>query len=490
MIRSDFGQVGSKGMNASPHLRTERTATMYSIESSMNIPIIFLESAAHSDWKISKTQKPGQRRLSHGRPRWSSSLCSERRFIFELCCAASAALSLSFAVQRVEGKLVRVRVKLSGVESIAVAARLTYLPPASRPFMLRCSNLLVPDPIATLMMILPALSLALVQIILKSCYSSASSSSSIPFYSGDGQPNANAKPIRFKELKKATRNFRPDRILGKGGVGLVFKGWINEHTLTAANPGSGMTVAIKKQFEEEWLREVKYLEYFRHPNLIKLIAYCAEGDKLLLVYEFMPKGSLDNHLFGSHQCLSWSTRIKVAVDTARGLSFLHDAKNNVIHRNLKSAHILLDEHFNAMLSGFDLATDGPPDHKTHVSTRVIGTHGYVAPEYLATGHLAENCDVYGFGVVLLELLSGRRASAITTAKDYLLPDRIKLYFSKKEEVNRVVDPKLKGQYPLEEPVIVSNLALQCCHHYSNGNTAAPEIRSSGGAASVEIEERR
>ncbi|CAI9779320.1 unnamed protein product [Fraxinus pennsylvanica] len=292
----------------------------------------------------------------------------------------------------------------------------------------------------------------------------ASSSSSIPFYSGessgeslpkprseDGQPNANAKPIRFEELKKATRNFRPDRILGKGGVGPVFKGWINEQTLTSTNPGSGMTVAIKKwnpngikRFKEEWLTEVKHLGYFRHPNLIKLIAFCAEGDNLLLVYEFMPKGSLDNHLFRSHQCLSWSTRIKIAVDTARGLSFSHDAKNKVIHRNLKSAHILLDEDFNAKLSGFGLAKDGPPDDETHVSTQVTGTSGYIAPEYLAT-----------------ELLSGRWGFEISADDEQVLVDWTRSYLSKKKEVNRVVDPKLEGQYPLEGAVTVLNLALQC-----------------------------
>ncbi|CAI9779318.1 unnamed protein product [Fraxinus pennsylvanica] len=311
----------------------------------------------------------------------------------------------------------------------------------------------------------------------KSCNSSASSSPNITFYSGessgeslpkprseDGQPYANAKPIPFKELKNATRNFRPDRILGEGGFGLVFKGWINERTLTAAKPGSGMTVAIKKwnpNSVKEWLTEVNYLSHFRHPNLIKLIAYCTEGDNLLLVYEFMPKGSLDNHFFRRHQCLSWSTRIKVAVDTARGLSFLHDAKNKVIHRNLKSSDILLDEHFNAKLSGFGLAEDGPHDDKTHVSSKVMGLYGYVAPEYLATGHLTEKCDVYSFGVVLLELLSGRRASEISADEEQLLVDWTRSYLSKKKEVNRVVDPKLKGQYPLEGVVIVSNLALQC-----------------------------
>ncbi|CAI9779323.1 unnamed protein product [Fraxinus pennsylvanica] len=145
------------------------------------------------------------------------------------------------------------------------------------------------------------------------------------------------------------------------------------------------------------------------------------------------------------KCLSWSTRIKVAVDTARGLSFLHDAKNKVINRNLKSSNILLDEDFNAKLSDFILAKDGPPDDKTHVSTQVIGTYGYAAPAYIST-----------------EFLSGCQAFEISTDEDHLLVDWARSHLSKKKKkkVYRVVDPKLEGQYPLEGAVIVSNLALQ------------------------------
>ncbi|KAG6599064.1 putative serine/threonine-protein kinase PBL3, partial [Cucurbita argyrosperma subsp. sororia] len=237
-----------------------------------------------------------------------------------------------------------------------------------------------------------------------------------PRTEGEILSSSNLKPFHFNELKNATRNFRPDSLLGEGGFGYVFKGWIDENTLGAARPGLGMVVAVKKlkaeasQGHKEWLTEVDYLGKFHHPNLVKLIGYCLEGENRLLVYEFMPRGSLENHLFrrGS-QPLSWALRIKVAIAAARGLSFLHEAKSPVIYRDFKASNILLDAEFNAKLSDFGLAKAGPTGDRTHVTTQVMGTRGYAAPEYIATGRLTSKSDVYSFGVVLLELLSGLRA---------------------------------------------------------------------------------
>nr|TKR63862.1 KINASE 2B family protein [Populus alba] len=245
----------------------------------------------------------------------------------------------------------------------------------------------------------------------RTSHSSVPSSLTIPSYSGrsseclptprsEGEilSSPNLKAFTFNELKNATRNFRPDSLLGEGGFGYVFKGWIDEHTLTAARPGSGMVVAVKKlkpegfQGHKEWLTEVNYLGQLHHPNLVKLIGYCLEGENRLLVYEFMPKGSLENHLFRrGPQPLSWAIRIKVAIGAARGLSFLHDAKSQVIYRDFKASNILLD---------------------------AVGV-------------------------------------------EQNLVDWVKPYLGDKRKLFRIMDTKLGGQYPQKGAFMAANLALQC-----------------------------
>ncbi|KAK7842841.1 putative serine/threonine-protein kinase pbl10 [Quercus suber] len=227
----------------------------------------------------------------------------------------------------------------------------------------------------------------------------------------------NLKSFAFTELKMATRNFRPDSVVGEGGFGSVFKGWIDEHSMTATKPGTGMMIAVKRlnqeglQGHKEWLAEINYLGQLHHPHLVKLIGYCLEDEHRLLVYEFMPKGSMENHLFrrGSHfQPLSWNLRMKVALSAAKGLAFLHNAETQVIYRDFKTSNILLDSNYNAKLSDFGLARDGPTGDKSHVSTRVLGTYGYAAPE-----------------------------------------------------IFRVLDSRLEGQYSLGRAQKAASLALQC-----------------------------
>ncbi|OAY41333.1 receptor-like cytoplasmic kinase 176 [Manihot esculenta] len=281
----------------------------------------------------------------------------------------------------------------------------------------------------------------------------------------------NLKNFSFNELKTATRNFRPDSVLGEGGFGSVFKGWIDEHSLTPTRPGSGIVIAVKRLNQEgfqghrEWLAEINYLGQLQHPNLVKLVGYCFEDDHRLLVYEFMPRGSMENHLFrrGSHfQPLSWNIRMKVALGAARGLAFLHRAETKVIYRDFKTSNILLDSNYNAKLSDFGLARDGPTGDKSHVSTRVMGTYGYAAPEYLATGHLTAKSDVYSFGVVLLEMLSGRRAiDKNRPLGQHNLVEWAKPYLASKRRIFRVLDARLNGQYSLSQAQKVANLALQC-----------------------------
>ncbi|KAL8252867.1 hypothetical protein R6Q59_036560 [Mikania micrantha] len=304
--------------------------------------------------------------------------------------------------------------------------------------------------------------------------SSGSKSSSVPptpRSEGEILQSANLKSFSYSDLRMATRNFRPDSVLGEGGFGSVFKGWMDEQTYIASKPGTGVVVAVKRlnlesfQGHREWLAEVNYLGQFSHPNLVNLIGYCLEDEHRLLVYEFMPRGSLENHLFrrGSYfQPLSWSLRLKVALGAAKGLAFLHSAETKVIYRDFKTSNVLLDTDYNAKLSDFGLAKDGPIGDKSHVSTRVMGTYGYAAPEYLATGHLTARSDVYSFGVVLLEMLSGRRAVDKNRPKgEQSLVEWAKPYLPHKRKLFRVLDTRLEGQYTLDGAHTAANLALQC-----------------------------
>ncbi|CAL5388868.1 unnamed protein product [Camellia sinensis] len=291
-----------------------------------------------------------------------------------------------------------------------------------------------------------------------------------PRSEGEILQSTNLKSFSFSDLKMATRNFRPDSVLGEGGFGSVFKGWIDENSFTASKPGTGIIIAVKRlnqegfQGHKEWLAEVNYLGQFYHPHLVKLIGYCLEDEHRLLVYEFMPRGSLENHLFRSSyfQPLSWNLRLRVAIGAAKGLAFLHSAETKVIYRDFKTSNILLDSNYNAKLSDFGLAKDGPTGDKSHVSTRVMGTYGYAAPEYLATGHLTARSDVYSFGVVLLEMLSGRRAvDKNRPSGEHNLVEWAKPYLASKRKIFRILDNRLEGQYSLDIAYKAANLALRC-----------------------------
>ncbi|KAL8248471.1 hypothetical protein R6Q59_005339 [Mikania micrantha] len=319
-----------------------------------------------------------------------------------------------------------------------------------------------------------------------SIYSEGSSSTdsiSTPRSEAEVLSSSNVKPFSLMELKNATRNFRSDGLLGEGGFGYVFKGWIDEFTHLASKPGSGITIAVKKlkpegfQGHKEWLTEVTYLGQLHHPNLVKLIGYCSEGHNRLLVYEYMPKGSLENHLFKrGPQPLPWATRLKVAIGAARGLAFLHDAKDQVIYRDLKASNILLDVDFNAKLSDFGLAKAGPTGDRTHVSTQVMGTRGYAAPEYIATGRLTTKSDVYSFGVVLLELLTGRRA--VDKEKAGVEQDLVNWatpYLGDKRKLFRIMDTRLEGQYPQKSVYTAATLALQCLNKEAKTRPRISEI---------------
>eukprot|EP00246_Nothoceros_aenigmaticus_P012825 TRINITY_DN4143_c0_g1_i1.p1 TRINITY_DN4143_c0_g1~~TRINITY_DN4143_c0_g1_i1.p1 ORF type:complete len:462 (+),score=50.76 TRINITY_DN4143_c0_g1_i1:204-1589(+) len=288
-------------------------------------------------------------------------------------------------------------------------------------------------------------------------------------------PSSTLRVFSFQDLKAATRNFRPDSLLGEGGFGGVFKGWIDEHGTMAVRPGTGMTVAVKQlnqdglQGHQEWLGEGHILGGLHHPNLVKLIGYCSEQDHRLLVYEFMPRGSLENHLFrrkGTTPTLPWLIRMKIALGAAQGVAFLHMStpeRKQVIYRDFKTSNILLDSDYTAKLSDFGLAKDGPEGDRTHVSTRVMGTHGYAAPEYVMTGHLTPMSDVYSFGVVLLEMITGRLSidrnrptgehNLVEWARPYLKAEKRKLM--------KLIDPRLESLYSMKGAQKAAALALRC-----------------------------
>ncbi|KAG0484298.1 hypothetical protein HPP92_008377 [Vanilla planifolia] len=281
----------------------------------------------------------------------------------------------------------------------------------------------------------------------------------------------NLRTFTFAELRQATKNFKPDTVLGEGGFGKVFKGWLDEKTFAPSKSGLGMVVAVKRldsesmQGLEEWQSEVNSLGSLSHPNLVRLLGYCWEEKELLLVYEFMTKGSLENHLFrkgSSFETLSWNLRLKIAIGAARCLAFLHSLEKRIIYRDFKASNILLDSNYNAKLSDFGLAKNGPMGSKSHVTTRILGTYGYAAPEYVATGHLYVKSDVYGFGVVLLEMLSGRRAlDPRYYDGQYSLVEWAKPFLAERRKLPCLMDPRLDGEYPLKGAFQAAQLTLRC-----------------------------
>ncbi|XP_068660450.1 probable serine/threonine-protein kinase PBL7 [Aristolochia californica] len=269
----------------------------------------------------------------------------------------------------------------------------------------------------------------------------------------------------FKQLHAATSGFGKANVIGHGGFGSVYKGVLSD----------GRKIAVKlmdrcgKQGEEEFKMEVELLSRLHSPYLLGLLGYCTDNDHKLLVYEYMANGGLQEHLYpesGSHgrfSKLDWETRMRIALEAAKGLEYLHEHVNPpVIHRDFKSSNILLDSNFHAKVSDFGLAKLGSDKVGGHVSTRVLGTQGYVAPEYALTGHLTTKSDVYSYGVVLLELLTGRvpvdmkRAPGEGVLVPWALPR-----LTDREKVGQIMDPSLEGQYSMKEVIQVAAIAAMC-----------------------------
>ncbi|KAL8160061.1 hypothetical protein V2J09_001598 [Rumex salicifolius] len=276
--------------------------------------------------------------------------------------------------------------------------------------------------------------------------------------------NIAAHTFTFRELATATKNFREESFIGEGGFGRVYKGQLE----------NGQVVAVKQldkdglQGNREFLVEVLMLSLLHHPNLVNLIGYCADGDQRLLVYEFMPLGSLEDHLHDlpdDKEPLDWNTRMKIAAGAAKGLEYLHDKANPpVIYRDFKSSNILLEEKFHPKLSDFGLAKLGPTGDKSHVSTRVMGTYGYCAPEYAMTGQLTVKSDVYSFGVVFLELITGRQAIDSTRPHgEQNLVAWARPMFNDRKKFVKLADPLLQGKFPMRglyQALAVASMCIQ------------------------------
>ncbi|CAI9770378.1 unnamed protein product [Fraxinus pennsylvanica] len=271
---------------------------------------------------------------------------------------------------------------------------------------------------------------------------SATSQRSIPeLYEEKAQ---SLRVFTFSELRQATNNFSRLLKIGEGGFGSVYKGTIKP----VDGKGDPFVVAIKKlnrdgnQGHKQWVAEVQFLGVVKHPNLVKLIGYCAtDGERVL----------------------NWDRRLLIVLGAARGLAYLHEELEvQVIYRDFKSSNVLLDEDFKPKLSDFGLAREGPTAGHTHVSTAVVGTYGYAAPDYIETGHLTSKSDVWSFGVVLYEILTGRRSLDRDRPRlEQILLDWVKQYPADSRKFGMIMDPRLESQYSLTVARKIAKLANSC-----------------------------
>ncbi|WVZ11616.1 hypothetical protein V8G54_016146 [Vigna mungo] len=281
-------------------------------------------------------------------------------------------------------------------------------------------------------------------------------------HSGDDIQNLAAqenKVFSYETLVTATNKFSILNKLGEGGFGPVFKGKLSD----------GREIAVKRlsrrsnQGKTQFINEAKLLGRVQHRNVVNLIGYCTHASEKLLVYEYVPHKSLDKFLFktGKKEELNWKRRLDIINGVGRGLLYLHeDSHNCIIHRDIKASNILLDEKWSPKIADFGLARLFPED-QTHVNTRVAGTNGYLAPEYLMYGHLSVKADVFSYGVLLLELVTGRRNSSFdaNSSAQNLLDWAYWLY--KKGRAMEMVDPALWSSVISEEVEMCIKLGLLC-----------------------------
>ncbi|CAA7019898.1 unnamed protein product [Microthlaspi erraticum] len=274
----------------------------------------------------------------------------------------------------------------------------------------------------------------------------------------------NQSTFTYDELSIATEGFSQSNLLGQGGFGYVHKGVLP----------SGKEVAVKSlklgsgQGEREFQAEVEIISRVHHRHLVSLVGYCISGAQRLLVYEFLPNNTLEFHLHGKGRpVMEWSIRVKIALGSARGLAYLHeDCHPKIIHRDIKAANILLDYSFETQVADFGLAKLSQ-DNYTHVSTRIMGTFGYLAPEYASSGKLSDKSDVFSFGVMLLELITGRPPIDLTGEMEDSLVDWARplcLKGAQDGDYSQLADPRLEGVYDQQEMARMASCAAAAIRH--------------------------
>ncbi|KAM3378780.1 proline-rich receptor-like protein kinase PERK1 isoform X1 [Capsicum galapagoense] len=272
----------------------------------------------------------------------------------------------------------------------------------------------------------------------------------------------------YEELWSATSGFSTSNLLGEGGFGYVHKGVLP----------TGREIAVKQlkvgshQGEREFQAEVETVSRVHHKHLVSLVGYCMTGIKRLLVYEFVSNRTLEYHLHeAALSCMEWASRIKIAIGSAKGLAYLHeDCNPTIIHRDIKAANILLDSNFEAKVADFGLAKflSDSNHHNKHVSTRVVGTFGYLAPEYAQSGKASDKSDIFSFGVMLLELITGRppiistESSACSSLATWAWPLLMRVLDDGKFDT--LVDPCLGKNYNSEEMANMVACAAACVRH--------------------------
>ncbi|KAH1092374.1 hypothetical protein J1N35_019631 [Gossypium stocksii] len=273
----------------------------------------------------------------------------------------------------------------------------------------------------------------------------------------------------LRQIKAATKNFDTENKIGEGGFGCVYKGLLSDGTVIAVKQLSSKS----KQGNREFVNEIGMISALQHPNLVKLYGCCVEGNQLLLVYEYMENNCLSRALFGKNATcklkLNWPTRQKICLGIARGLAYLHEeSRIKIVHRDIKTSNVLLDKDLNAKISDFGLAKLNEDD-KSHISTRIAGTIGYMAPEYAMRGYLTDKADVYSFGVVALEIVSGKSNTNYRPSEDFVYLLDWAYVLRERGSLLELVDSELGSEYSSEEAMVMLNVALLCTN-------ASPTLR--------------